>query len=94
MTHSARNWPGGIPSCIQRHPTGNLSIEALKEATKGWLLFVKETWVPCVRAGIADDEHTDNGEYELRQRRKLVEEWASASQEFRDVRHSLSYCVR
>ncbi|KAL2828176.1 hypothetical protein BDW59DRAFT_51263 [Aspergillus cavernicola] len=78
MRHSARHWPGGIPGCIRRHPTADLPIDELQEEVRGWLLFVKETWVPRSQA----DE--DNGEYELRQRRALVEQWAAASQEFRD----------
>ncbi|KAL4994246.1 hypothetical protein BDV10DRAFT_197657 [Aspergillus recurvatus] len=79
MPHSARLWPGGIPGCIKRHPTGELSDEELKEEVKGWLLFVR----------IGDDlTDNDNGEYELRQRRALVEQWASASQEFRNSFHA------
>ncbi|PKX89657.1 uncharacterized protein P174DRAFT_515710 [Aspergillus novofumigatus IBT 16806] len=33
-------------------------------------------------------EAEDDGDYELRQRRKLVEQWASATQEFRDSFHN------
>jgi hypothetical protein len=40
------------------------------------LLFYQEEWVPM----------TDLNE-EMRQRRALIEKWASADQAFRDVRH-------
>ncbi|RDW64344.1 uncharacterized protein DSM5745_09755 [Aspergillus mulundensis] len=82
MPHSVRHWPGGIPSCIKRHPVEDLSIEELKEEVKGWLLFVKETWVA------RPDSMEDDDEYELDQRRALVEQWASASQGFRDSFHA------
>ncbi|KAL5335953.1 hypothetical protein BJX70DRAFT_401142 [Aspergillus crustosus] len=78
MPHSARHWPGGIPRCIKQHPTADLASDELQEEVKGWLLFVKENWVPRPKV----DE--DNNEYELRQRRALVEQWAAASQAFRD----------
>ncbi|KAG2001121.1 hypothetical protein GB937_010478 [Aspergillus fischeri] len=55
----------------------------MKELVKGWLLFVQEDWVRRSEAAIAEDD----GDYELRQRRKLVKQWASATQEFRDSFH-------
>lgn len=45
------------------------------------LIYFQENWVPRDR----DDNDDNDDEYELRQRRALVEQWASASQEFRDV---------
>ncbi|KAL2813963.1 hypothetical protein BJX63DRAFT_206234 [Aspergillus granulosus] len=78
MPHSVRHWPGGIPSCIKRHPTGDFSSGELIEEVKGWLLFVKEAWVP------RPDGTNGDGEYELQQRRALVGQWTSASQQFRD----------
>ncbi|KAF7118667.1 hypothetical protein CNMCM5793_008205 [Aspergillus hiratsukae] len=66
-------WPGGIPSHIRPHHTPDLSFDEIKEEVKGWLLFVK--------AGVREDE---DDYYELRQRRALVDQWAAATQEFRD----------
>jgi hypothetical protein len=43
------------------------------------LELAQETWVP------RPDGTNDEGEYELQQRRMLVEQWISASQQFRDV---------
>ncbi|OKP00020.1 hypothetical protein PENSUB_8218 [Penicillium subrubescens] len=76
------HWPGGIPREIKPHPETDLSQDELEEEVKGWLLFVQENWVPRDRANISDDDK----EYELRQRRALVQNWASESQDFRDVR--------
>lgn len=72
------HWPGGIPREIKRHAT-DLSRDEIEEQVKGWLLFVRESWLPRPSDLDADKE------YELRQRRALVQQWASASQEFRDV---------
>ncbi|OOQ90739.1 hypothetical protein PEBR_03487 [Penicillium brasilianum] len=76
---SAFHWPGGIPREIKHHPKADLSQDELREEVKGWLLFVQESWVPRDRANTNDDK-----EYELRQRRALVQKWASESQSFRD----------
>lgn len=83
---SAFHWPGGIPREIKHHPKANLSQDELREEVKGWLLFVQESWVPRDRANTNDDK-----EYELRQRRALVQKWASESQSFRDVRQTLLF---
>ncbi|KAL4869571.1 hypothetical protein BDV12DRAFT_196198 [Aspergillus spectabilis] len=69
MSRPVRHWPGGIPRTIQPHPNGNLTLDEIKDEVKGWLLYVQESWVP---RSSEDDE-----EYELRQRRALVERWAS-----------------
>lgn len=79
---STLHWPGGIPHKIKPHPKTDLSQEEVREEVKGWLFFVQESWVPRDRANINDD----NKEYELQQRRALVQKWASESQDFRDVR--------
>jgi hypothetical protein len=48
-----------------------------------WILTVaQESWVSRAHAGVAESE---DGDYELRQRRALVDRWAAATQEFRDV---------
>ncbi|GFF76635.1 hypothetical protein IFM62136_09368 [Aspergillus lentulus] len=74
-------WPGGIPSHIRPHHTADLRFDESKEEVKGWLLFVKESWVSRAHAGVAESE---DEYYELRQRRALVDRWAAATQEFRD----------
>ncbi|KFZ22989.1 hypothetical protein V502_02537 [Pseudogymnoascus sp. VKM F-4520 (FW-2644)] len=78
-------WPGGIPSYIKFDdvPISNDKIDGL---TSGWKLFVKvnsypEKWVPKP-AGEADRE------YEAKQRRALVSEWAQAPQSLRDQFHT------
>ncbi|KAJ6103223.1 hypothetical protein N7486_005650 [Penicillium sp. IBT 16267x] len=79
MPRSVQHWPGGIPRSIKPHPETDLSLDQIKEEVKGWLLFVQENWVAAADAGVSND-----GEYELRHRRQLVEKWASATQELRD----------
>ncbi len=79
---SAIYWPGGIPREIKHHSEADLSQGELREEVKGWLLFVQESWVPRDWANTSNDDK----EYELRQRRALVQKWASESQIFRDVR--------
>ncbi|GIJ82161.1 hypothetical protein Asppvi_000666 [Aspergillus pseudoviridinutans] len=59
------------PSDFHLHPT-KLCPSDLQEETKGWLQF--EEWRPA-----------SNVEDEVRQRRLLVEKWAAASQDFREV---------
>ncbi|GKZ56347.1 hypothetical protein AnigIFM49718_001592 [Aspergillus niger] len=71
------SWPAGIPQ-IRLHLT-DLDPEELAEEAKGWLLFVREESHP-----------TSNTEDGLRQRRALIEKWATASQEFRESYHSRS----
>ncbi|KAJ5754655.1 hypothetical protein N7533_004198 [Penicillium manginii] len=77
MSQSASDasWPAAIPE-IHLHPT-DLSRDELPKEAKGWLLFVKEQFQPV--------STPDNG---LRQRRALIEKWATASQEFRESYHS------
>ncbi|KAF7167883.1 hypothetical protein CNMCM5623_001030 [Aspergillus felis] len=72
---SLTSWPAGI-SGIRLHPT-DLSRDELAEEAKGWLLFVREESQPTSTPGDG-----------LRQRRALVEKWATASQEFRESYHS------
>ncbi|KAJ6133721.1 hypothetical protein N7523_000043 [Penicillium sp. IBT 18751x] len=72
---SDASWPAGIPE-IHLHPT-DLPADELPEEAKGWLLFVKEEYQPV--------STTEEG---LRQRRALIEKWATASQEFRESYHS------
>ncbi|KAJ5924579.1 hypothetical protein N7466_008766 [Penicillium verhagenii] len=75
MPRSVQHWPGGIPSSIKPHPETDLSWDQIKEEVKGWLLFVQ------VSAAAVNNCVDD---YELHQRRQLVEKWASATQEMRD----------
>ncbi|KAJ5884378.1 hypothetical protein N7504_011950 [Penicillium tannophilum] len=78
------HWPGGIPPEIKADPNGNITLEQANEEAKGWLLYVEENWVPRSKANNIPDE---DGDYEVRQRRTLVETWAKASQVFRDSYH-------
>ncbi|KAJ5918607.1 hypothetical protein N7466_010599 [Penicillium verhagenii] len=77
------HWPGGIPTVIKADPNGDITRDEINEEAKGWLLFVEEKWVPRDNANVPDED----GDYEVRQRRSLVETWAKASQEFRDSYH-------
>ncbi|KAJ5665112.1 uncharacterized protein N7477_007560 [Penicillium maclennaniae] len=79
MPRSVQHWPGGIPGSVKPHPETDLTLDQIKEEVKGWLLFVQENWVPAANTGASND-----GEYELHQRRLLIEKWASATQELRD----------
>lgn len=110
MPRSVQHWPGGIPTCIQPHPEPDLSWDQIKEEVKGWLLFVQvyifiaftfptttsnsvltcsqENWVSATKAGSSDEN------YELNHRRELVEKWASATQEFREVSSPQSNSVK
>ncbi|KAJ9272809.1 hypothetical protein DTO212C5_1070 [Paecilomyces variotii] len=99
-TRPIRYWPGGIPASVQYHPTKQLTEqekdngnwdfptpEETIEESKGWLLFVEEQWLSREAAGSSDEDE----EYELRQRRSLVEKWASADQSFRDSFHNRAH---
>ncbi|KAB8274050.1 hypothetical protein BDV30DRAFT_238018 [Aspergillus minisclerotigenes] len=70
---SQASWPIGM-SGIRLHPTA-LDPEEVVEEAKGWLLFVQE-----------ESQPTSTPEDGLRHRRSLIEKWATASQEFREVR--------
>ncbi|KAL3491532.1 hypothetical protein BJX62DRAFT_237131 [Aspergillus germanicus] len=83
MSSNYPHWPGGIPREIQIDAHDFTQAQALEES-KGWVLFVQEQWVPRAMANNVPDEAI---EYELRQRRALVERWVKASQEFRDSYH-------
>ncbi|KAK1141550.1 hypothetical protein N8T08_008963 [Aspergillus melleus] len=91
-------YPGALFPGTERFPLLELTEEQrdegeddfleghkLVEEARGWLLFVRENWISREKAGISEDEDED---YELRQRRDLVERWASAEQSFRDSFHS------
>ncbi|CZR55673.1 uncharacterized protein PAC_05561 [Phialocephala subalpina] len=73
-------WPGGIPDYIKfdKVPIAGDKIDGL---TNGWRLFVKEKWT-AKPAGEADHE------YEVKQRRYLVSQWAQAPQSLRDEYHA------
>ncbi|KAE8329807.1 hypothetical protein BDV39DRAFT_191107 [Aspergillus sergii] len=63
----------GIPG-IRLYPT-DLDLEELAEEAKGWLLF-------------EESQPTSTPEDGLRQRRALIEKWATARQEFRESFHN------
>ncbi|RAH81507.1 hypothetical protein BO86DRAFT_313592 [Aspergillus japonicus CBS 114.51] len=73
----AHVWPGGIPSAVHLHPDSELDADDLLEESRGWCLFLKETWNP-----------SSDPEEDRTQRRTLVERWAAADQTFRDSYHS------
>ncbi|KAF3393218.1 hypothetical protein DPV78_010089 [Talaromyces pinophilus] len=68
-------WPGGIPSTARIHQDGDISYDEMREPTKGWPQFVHEEWIP----------KTDLIE-ETKQRRAVVERWASSDQALQDAR--------
>ncbi|GLB07657.1 hypothetical protein AtubIFM57258_003006 [Aspergillus tubingensis] len=70
-------WPGGIPACLRVEPS-SVEWSDMVETSKGWLQFVQEEWT---ESGSLDEQ--------LQQRRRLMERWASASQDFRDVNQLL-----
>ncbi|PYI02449.1 hypothetical protein BO78DRAFT_410584 [Aspergillus sclerotiicarbonarius CBS 121057] len=74
------HWPGGIPPEVRPDPYGDRTWEEIFEDTKGWLLFVRENWISRETANVP----TTDGDYEVRQRRQLVEAWAKTTQRFRD----------
>lgn len=90
-----RHWPGGVPATVRIHPDGDIFEEAMTEhfALYISILFFptnslrggKEQWTAREAAGNPDE---DDGEYELRQRWSLIQQWASADQNFRDVSFS------
>ncbi|EED22087.1 conserved hypothetical protein [Talaromyces stipitatus ATCC 10500] len=77
------HWPGGILPEVRLDPNGDIKPDEVKEEAKGWLLFVTERWVSREAPNIPDHD----GDYEVRQRRTLVETWAKADQQFRDSYH-------
>ncbi|KAK9794212.1 putative HNH nuclease domain-containing protein [Seiridium cardinale] len=86
MADPAKYWPGGIPPHVQCH--GEPLEDDLAEEVKGWQLFLepvltypkknKENSVP--REPGNEDEN-----FEVSQRRRLVEQWALMDQEERDA---------
>ena len=56
------------------------------QTTISALTCSQENWVSAATAGASSD-----AEYELKHRRQLVEKWASATQEFRDVNIQLGH---
>ncbi|KAI1344210.1 hypothetical protein F5Y15DRAFT_365855 [Xylariaceae sp. FL0016] len=76
MTDPARYWPGGIPACIQFHPEPILS--AYENHAKAWQLFLQEN-------AVAPPAQCRDENFEVNQRRKLMERWATLSQDARDT---------
>jgi hypothetical protein len=70
LKKSHSQWPEGIPSFIRRHEV-HVDWDNLGAATRAWRHFVRERWV--------------GGDTADQQKRDLIEEWATADQEFRDV---------
>ncbi|KAK9776745.1 hypothetical protein SCAR479_06483 [Seiridium cardinale] len=75
MVDSATYWPGGIPENVKFHPEPILG--SIKEEIEGWQLFLEET---CVARSSSEKDD----EFEVKQRRALVQQWASMSQAERD----------
>ena len=77
LIRSHSQWPGGgYPSFIRRYHEP-VAWEDFHAATRAWRCFVREQWV----GGATADQ----------QKRDLVERWATAGQEFRDVWITLTY---
>ncbi|KAJ6028852.1 hypothetical protein N7540_004428 [Penicillium herquei] len=70
LLRSHSQWPEGIPSFIRRHKEA-IEWENLCAATRAWRYFVRQRWV-----GSSDTAD--------QQKRDLIEQWATADQEFRD----------
>ncbi|KAI4598157.1 hypothetical protein KJ359_003040 [Pestalotiopsis sp. 9143b] len=83
MTDPARYWPGGVPSEVRFHPTPIRG--SLRNEIKGWQLFLKEN---AVGRGPGETDDT----FEVRQRRKLMQRWASMSQSDRDAYQNRAPC--
>ncbi|ETS74713.1 hypothetical protein PFICI_13197 [Pestalotiopsis fici W106-1] len=79
MSNPLNYWPGGIPAHIRCHP--GIITGLWSNTVKGWLLFLKEHAVPRDSSNIEAD-------FEIKQRRKLVDQWASMTQADRDSYHS------
>ncbi|KAJ5672601.1 hypothetical protein N7507_001728 [Penicillium longicatenatum] len=69
LKRSYSQWPEGIPSFIRRHEEP-IEWEDIGAATRAWRYFVRERWV--------------GGDTADHKKRDLIEEWATAGQEFRD----------
>ncbi|KAJ5632589.1 hypothetical protein N7490_008928 [Penicillium lividum] len=76
LKRSHSQWPEGIPSFIRRHEE-HVDWDNLGAATRAWRHFVRERWV--------------GGDTADQQKRDLIEEWATADQEFRDVAINLEH---
>jgi hypothetical protein len=72
-------WPGGVPLSIRARAEPLPDEEDFNIVTKAWRRFVRENWVR--RNG---EQQRDCGEEDA-QRRALIEKWAAAEQDFRDV---------
>ncbi|KAJ5803369.1 uncharacterized protein N7503_005819 [Penicillium pulvis] len=69
LKRSHSQWPEGIPSVIRRHEE-HVDWDSLGATTRAWRYFARERWV--------------GGDTADQQKRDLIEEWATADQEFRD----------
>ncbi|KAF7533982.1 hypothetical protein G7054_g6620 [Neopestalotiopsis clavispora] len=76
MTDPAKYWPGGIPAHVLCHDEP--IEEGLDEECKGWQLFLEEN---VEGRGPSNDD----ADFEVNQRRKLVERWATLEQAERDA---------
>ncbi|ETS79023.1 hypothetical protein PFICI_08876 [Pestalotiopsis fici W106-1] len=76
MADPAKYWPGGIPAHIRCH--GEPITERLDEECKGWQLFLEES-------AQAREPGNNDANFEVNQRRKLVDQWASFTQIERDA---------
>ncbi|KAK6070441.1 hypothetical protein SCUP234_09807 [Seiridium cupressi] len=76
MADPAKYWPGGIPVHVRCHDEP--IEEGLDEECKGWQLFLEEN-VEARESG------NDDADFEVNQRRKLVERWAAFEQTERDA---------
>lgn len=70
LTRSHSQWPRGIPSFIRRHEEP-VARKNFDAASRAWRHFVREQWV--------------GGDGADQQKRALIERWATADQQFRDV---------
>ncbi|KAJ5219970.1 hypothetical protein N7468_009174 [Penicillium chermesinum] len=69
LKRSHSQWPEGIPSFIRQHKEP-VEWKDIDAATRAWRHFVRERWV--------------GGDTADQQKRDLIEQWATADQEFRD----------
>ncbi|ETS77785.1 hypothetical protein PFICI_09847 [Pestalotiopsis fici W106-1] len=78
MENTHNYWPGGIPAHVRFNEEP--IYDSLKEHIKAWQLFLEENAGQCM-------PQSQDDQFAVTQRRRLVEQWAQMRQEDRDAYH-------
>ncbi len=86
IKEEVKGWLLFVQVCLYSAPSIFIFYFLFFQTRISALTCSQENWVSAATAGASSD-----AEYELKHRRQLVEKWASATQEFRDVNIQLGH---